>query len=382
LSPFLGPDNRNLLLIGFMALSPALVLAKRITRDQLILYIFMLTITLFPPLVSPGYVRWSTIFYTLMFAVSFIAYTNILRASRLTIERFTSAIRILLLAYFVVFLVQQLGVLTGLPIINESNYSAVRRWSVNALAAEPSHTARFVNLLILAYLLLEEIRLGEKYNLKRRLWADRFIWLGYAWISITIGSVTALLFIPIIFSKIMNQRNFLFVSVVVIILVLTLTQTSNVVFDRASRFVEALATFDHEALMSADHSGSLRFAPLLVLSAYVELFSVQGMFGHGVDTVSQFMTNYIRGVPEGYTGGGMLRVWYEYGFISFALFIAFTMRVGGALRSVPNLAFWFLIVFISGPNNQILWMYLIVFASINHFRIMNVDILRAPSLKR
>ena len=96
-----------------------------------------------------------------MFSISFIDYENALRASKMEVETFIKAIRFLLIAYFFVRVVQQVGVLTGLPILNESNYSAEFRWKLNSLSAEASHTGRHINLLTFAYLALGEVRTGE-----------------------------------------------------------------------------------------------------------------------------------------------------------------------------------------------------------------------------
>ena len=371
LKPFLGADNRNLLLIGLMGLSPIFVLrALQIRKSHLTLYLYMGSILLFPPVINPEHLRWSTILFSMMFSLSFIAYENALWGSRMEIETFIKAIRFLLLAYFVVLGIQQIGVLTGLPILNESNYNAELGWKLNALAAEASHTARNVSVLMFAYLALEEVRTGKKYAFKPLFRRDKYLWLGYALMTLTMQSTTAFIFAPLILFKVSNRRNIGFVVGALAIAVMAVTSFASDVFGRASTFVEAAFTFDYQLVMAADHSGSMRVAPMFVLMDKVELFSFAGLFGHGIDSVSTFMSDYIYGVYEGFTGGGMLQLWYEYGFITFALFVAFTLRIASALKSVANFIFWLLIVFTAGPNNQILWFFLIVFASVEHFRIM------------
>lgn len=369
LKPFLGADNRNLLLIGLMGLSSIfLLVARRIRKSHLALYFFMGSILLFPAIINPEHLRWSTILFSVMFSISFIAYENALQGSKMEIETFIKAIRVLLLAYFVVLVIQQIGVLTGLPILNESNYNAASAWKLNALAAEASHAARNTSVLMFAYLALEEVRTGKKYAFRTQFRRDQYLWLGYAWIVMTMQSTTSFFFAPLILFKSTNRRNFGFAVGALTIAMLLVTSFASDEFDRAATFVEAAFTFDYQRLMLADHSGSMRIAPMFVLMDKVELFSFAGLFGHGIDTVSTFMSDYIYGVYEGYTAGGMLQLWYEYGFITFALFIAFTLRIASALKSVANFIFWLLIVFTAGPNNQIVWLFLIVFASVEHFR--------------
>ena len=370
LKPFLGADNRNLLLIGLMGLSPIFLLAARqIRKSHLALYFFIGSILLFPAILNPEHLRWSTILFSVMFSISFIAYENALRASKMKVEAFIKAIRFLLVAYFVVLLIQQVGVLTGLPILNESNYSALFKWKLNALSAEASHTARNVNVLMFAFLALEEVRTGKKYSMRTQFRRDKYIWLGYVWILFTMQSTTALIFSPLILLKVTKLQNAMFVVGLLAVAIVAVTSIATDVFERMSAFVGAAFTFDYQLLMTVDHSGSMRVAPLLVLMDKVDLFSFAGLFGHGIDTVSLFMSDYIYGVTEGTTGGGMLRVWYEYGFISFALFVAFSMQASRALSAVPYFVFWLLIVFLGDPNNQIVWLFLIVVTSVRHFEL-------------
>ncbi len=55
----------------------------------------------------------------------------------------------------------------------------------------------------------------------------------------------------------------------------------------------------------------------MILADLVDVSTFSGLFGNGIDYVSTFLWRYIPGVPQGITGGGMLLVWMEYGFISF-----------------------------------------------------------------
>lgn len=377
LSPFLGDDNRNFLLIGFMLLSPIFIGAPRITMTIVVLFFYLASIALFPPIVNPEHVRWSTVLFTMMFAISFVSYENALRTSRMDIDLFTKTVRILLLAHFAVFVVQQVSVLTGLPILNASNYSEQAKWKLNALSAEASHAARIVNILMFAYLSLQEIRSGGNYSLRRQFRKDRYVWLGYIWMSITMQSATALLLLPIMLFKIIGLRDPLLVLGLALIVGLTLSFTEVETFDRVYTLARAAMTLDYQVMLEADHSGSLRIAPLFLLTGMVDLSSFQGWFGHGIDTVSSFLSDWITGIERGTTGGGMMMVWYEYGFVSFALYVIFSIRVASALRSVANFTFWLLLVFLVGPNNQMAWMFLMVRASISYFERSAVSMPRA-----
>ena len=136
---------------------------------------------------------------------------------------------------------------------------------------------------------------------------------------------------------------------------------------RIFAILSAFLTLDYETVLNADHSGGLRLAPMLVLLDKIEIFSVSGLFGNGVDSVSLFMSDYIWGVTEGITGGGLLALWYEYGLIAFLLFVFFTLKTTSALKSPAQFLTWFILIFIAGINMQIVWLAIILLRTLNFY---------------
>jgi hypothetical protein len=138
--------------------------------------------------------------------------------------------------------------------------------------------------------------------------------------------------------------------------------------ERIFAMSSAFLTLDYETVLNADHSGGMRLAPMLVLLDKIEVFSVSGLFGNGVDSVSLFMSDYIWGVTEGITGGGLLALWYEYGLIAFLFFVFFTLKTTSALKSPVNFLIWFILIFIAGVNNQMVWLAIILLHTLNFYR--------------
>ena len=138
--------------------------------------------------------------------------------------------------------------------------------------------------------------------------------------------------------------------------------------ERIFAMSSAFLTLDYETVLNADHSGGMRLAPMLVLLDKIEVFSVSGLFGNGVDSVSLFMSDYIWGVTEGTTGGGLLALWYEYGLIAFLFFVFFTLKNTSALKSPVNFLIWFILIFIAGVNNQMVWLAIILLHTLNFYR--------------
>ena len=79
------------------------------------------------------------------------------------------------------------------------------------------------------------------------------------------------------------------------------------------------------------------------------------------------MSHYIMGVPEGFAAGGTMLLFYEYGFISFILFLTFTYRAMRVASSSIYVLYWFLMVVIAGVNGQMIWLAIILFSTLRHF---------------
>ncbi len=366
--PFLIGGNLNAVLIGFMVFSLSLIWTHKVPRPHLYLYFFLSTIVFFPPLINPESVRWSTVFYSLLFSFSFIAYDNILRKSKIQVDQIEKAVRILLLSFFCLLLIQQICVLMGLPVLFASQYSAIYPWKLNTLSAEPSWAARSMGMLMFAYILLHEIRTTERYSFNKYLQKDIYVWLGFLWSMLTMQSATAIPFLMLVFWKTLSGK-FLGVALVLIIVAAESGLLgSSIGFNRLFSILEALISLDYLAVVEADRSGSIRIAPLLILAENVEFFTVAGLFGNGIDSVSSVLSLYIIGLPEGFTAGGMMIVWYEYGFLSFLSFCLFSISSSGAVRSISNFILWLMIVFLGGINIQYVWGYLMLATSVEYFR--------------
>ena len=353
----LGKDNRSLLLIGIMSLSPVLIIAfNKYHKTDLWIVVFMFSIILIPLLNQPRSMRWSTVLYSCMFCLCFMAYTRLLARSKLNPIKYLKILKVLILAYAITLLIQQFCVLFGLPIFNVSNYNETTPWKLNGLAAEPSHSARIVTLLMYSYIVIKEILLNGNYNLKKEFKNDIWIWIGFIWTMFTMGSGSAFLFLPLILFKTLKRKNIfplilITISVFILINFLGIDQ-----FNRTFNVVNAVITFDVDTIIAADHSASLRIIPFFVLITMLSLSTLDGWFGHGIDFVSSFMSDIIPGVTEGFSGGGLLQLFMEYGFVCFIIF-----TFGSILHLIKqndrlSIVFWLLLILLNGMNSQILWL--------------------------
>lgn len=368
----LDSSNMNLLLIGVMLISPIILFIsiRSISIEDILLILFMLSIIFSPLINHPETMRWSTVIYSCMFIISFITYKHLLYKDIFRIENFEKLIRYLIYAYTLVLIIQQICVLLGLPIFNLSNYSPAEPWKLNSLTSEPSHSARIVGLLMYCYIVIKEIMLNRKYNLKNDLKVDKWIWFSFFWTMITMGSGTAFLFIFLVLSVFLSFRNLIILLLVFIILIGAITFFEIKAFDRTWKVFLATLTLDTNKIIAADPSASVRIVPFIIISQLVDFTTFNDWFGYGVDYVKSIFSTYVRigGLPEGFTGGGMFQVWLDYGLLSFLLFVYFTFSATYLKDSIVSVFFWFLLVFMYGVNSQIVWVTIVLLFTLNYFK--------------
>lgn len=364
----LGLGNRNLLLIGVMLISPiVLITAKSFRISDIWIVLFILSIILSPLVNHPESMRWSTVMYTILFCSTFIAYNRLLYHDSFSLQNYIDLLKYIIYAYFIVLLIQQLSVLLGLPIFNVSNYDPTEPWKLNSLAPEPSHSARIVAVLMYSYITIKELVLQRKYNFKLDIQEDRFIWLSFLWTMLTMGSGTAFLFIGIVFLKFTRVKSLIPIMFLVGIVFIVVNIMGNDAMDRTYKFLMATLTFDIPTIMKADHSASMRVVPLIILFDMIDLTTFDTWFGHGIDSVSTFLSRMIYGLPEGASGGGLLMLLHEYGFLSFLLFVIFSISSTIKKGDYSSMIFWFMLVFMNALNTQIVWLTIILLFTNKYF---------------
>jgi len=351
-----------------MFISPLFTLRRTLSTEAVLLLGFALSIVFFPAFVHSGGTRWSTILYSLMFCGLFISYDGMLRQGKLRLASFLNIMRYLIIAYAVVLLIQQLCVLLGLPIFNLSNYDPSERWKLNSLSPEPSHSARIIGLLMFSYILGSRllVRASKTHKVSQRQYI--LLWLCFFWTMITMMSATALVMVIIVLVTNTQGNGIRFYGVSFLLAIFAIFFMPGDLTERIFKISLATLTLDYETVLNADHSGAMRIAPMLVLLDETELFSVSGIFGNGVDSVSLFMSDYIWGVAEGTPGGGLLALWYEYGLISFLFFVLFTLYTTSALKSPAGFLIWFLLIFIASVNSQMVWLAIILLHTLSFYR--------------
>lgn len=360
----LGEGNRNMLLIGAMCLSPYFFIRYPIIIPKvdipLTLICFMMIA--FPLIFHPETMRWSTVLYSCLFCLYFMAFARVLSVKEYSLLDFAQLLKGLIFAYCIVLIIQQFCVLFGLPIFNVSNYTPLEPYKLNSLMSEPSHSARIIPILMYFYILVKERINGEMYVLKERFTEDRKVWLAFLWSVLTMGSATAFIFLLIIVFKVFpsfKKANTLLV-IVVGILAVSVAVNENHNFDRAFRFSKAVLTLDEKQIIRADGNGAHRIVQSFRGARFVGLNDKDDWVGHGVDADSELIPNWQSSYLPG--GAGMFFLWVNYGFLACMLWWCFSFHVT-LLKHEPLIStfIWLLTIFIMGGlNNQIIWLVLAI----------------------
>lgn len=375
----LGAGNRNLLLIGIMAFSPILILtSKKFYLPDISLILFMISIVILPLANQPDSMRWSTVMYSIMFGLTFLAYKQLLYEDSFSIENYRKLLRYLIYAYFIVLLIQQFCVLTGLPIFNLSNYNPSEPWKLNSLAAEPSHSARILAFLMYCYIVVQELVLKRKYNFKEEFKDDKWIWFAFLWTMMTMGSATAFLFITIVLLKFIRFKNLLPLIIIFILGIFFTFLIDNTGFERIFKVFMATLTLDPHTIVQADDSAAQRILPMILVAQMLDLTTLNGWFGQGIDSASPILGSIIGsmipGVSENFQGGGLFLLAYEYGFIPFLMFLIFNFSNSFRKGDYISIIFWFMLVFMYGVNSQIVWLCITLLFTNKYFQRLQSNV--------
>ena len=365
----LGEGNRNLLLIGVMSFAPLVVLLyPQLYPKDITLIGFMLGIVAFPLVSHPETMRWTTVMYSMMFCLAFMAYNRLLQNGEFTIVHYIEILKVLIYAYAITLLIQQFCVLTGLPIFNLGNYNPGEPWKLNSLSAEPSHTARMMALLMYCYITVKEFIGNQRYSFAKDFKEDRRIWLAFLWTMTTMGSSTAFIFIFIVLLKLLRLKTVLPVLGIIAGIFIVVELMGITAMDRMYKTSLATLTLDEKAIMKADGSAAARIVPVITLIKTVSITDMDGWFGHGIDQLTNMKVIDFSSIGYGKKGvsGSMFTVWYDYGFIVFALFVVFSMGACFRRGDALSIFFWFMLVFLYGINNQMVWLCIILLYTNNY----------------
>lgn len=366
----LGEGNRNLLLIGWMSFSPIIWTYQLMQNKSLIkgvdvpLIAIMLMLIGLPYIFHPETLRWSTVLYSCMFCINFMAFAHVLQKGGYSLQLLSSVVKWILYAYCVVLIIQQFCVLFGLPIFNVSNYWVLDPWKLNSLMSEPSHAARVIPILMYIYIQIQK-KLHKNYNIKESLRNDKWTWLAFIWPAMTMGASTFYVFAIFILFTFLSKKKIVFSAVLLFSVMTAIFFVEHPKIDRAKRVVQATLTLDEDSIISADHSASFRIVPTIRAAKYVGFTSYENYTGYGVDADTRLIPPIVGGPKVG--SGGAFSTVINFGIMCGVLIWLWSFKICYIKGEVASLLIWFFGIFIvGGINYQISWLILILLYSFKY----------------
>ncbi|MFI3296371.1 MAG: hypothetical protein R3Y59_01955 [bacterium] len=352
--------------VGLMAIAPFiwLLYSPVFTKATMWSVLYMLTTT-FALYVQWDNVRSSTLIYSLLFLLMFNMYYTLIYVKEVfTLDYYIKLIRILIFAYAITFVLQQMFVFVGIryfPIINLMNADYYTVFRLNALAIEPSQAARILTVAAYVLLKLLEVKRGEKLPLVVLYRENKKTIIAFIYIMLFMGSGTAYVGLAILSLYFVDKKYLIEIIPAVIILFFVIKQIDYDPFNRFVAVVETSITLDSEAMRHVDNSASARTNIIFNTIKYFDLSDPYLLFGHGEGATFTSSTAIVSAI-------------YDYGLISYICKLAlfFTCCFSGFF-SLPVLMFVLLFSFNIG-NIAYGWAALMMLSTLKYFQIKGVPL--------
>ncbi len=377
---FMGEDAKNWLLIGCMAIVSVLYAAwlSKLSIDKKdFLFLCLLLAMSFCAIRHWASFRISSFGYSVLFVLSFLYIKKTIENGRIDFSWSYKIFGYLIYVYAIVLMIQQMCVLTGIPVFNSalSAYDE-SQFKLPSLCPEASHLAPMEVFLMLGHIVMREIKSGVKYsfdNIKK----EKGVWFCYFWVMLTSMSTTAMLYsiIPLVrFVKVKNLGIYLCL-IGVFLLIMGMWFSDNVAFIRMLNIIPAILSFDPFIIDTIDHSAAYRILPVIGFFEHINVFFLNFWLGEGMDYGKIYFNQYIffysgDGTYNEFDGvnvGGFASYIMDYGMVCFLLMIVAFRRVIGNMKDKYLILVWCVLNVFSGFNMQIFWFSAVVCLVLNHY---------------
>ena len=332
-----------------------------------ILLIGSIALTMF---VHPNEFRLSTVAYSIMFVISYIYFTKLIQSNSFSYLDLLKLSRFVVLAYTIVLLFQHLGILFHLPIINENPGIEYDSFKVNSLSNEPSHTGPIVAISFFGYIKMKELQLGIKRVSFRTLFRqDKWVIIGFFYTMLGSLSVTCILSMLVISLYFVSKRHLLAGILFISVLTISVIFSDNSIGERIRTLLPALLLLDPQTLYYVDPSSTARIGPIMTYILEFSPFNVNCWFGYGCDYGTRHVMYYMTGnYVEDEFGeiGGIINFIYNYGMISFVLFLSMIIKI---TKIKSFMFFIYITLFLVSPFNvHMTWLFIMYVYCINYFQ--------------
>lgn len=286
---FEGGATNSIIKLGVMGLAPIIFLLRGAVISKAVIFGIGYWLWCYFSSLFIGEQRFSTLGFTGMYIITFIVFYNYLRNDVFTFSYFKQLLRIIIMAFGVVLICQQICMLVGLrimPIVNLNNQAFLSVTKLPILTLEPSHSARIMAALALCYWRMYQMEYGEKLKLKNLFKGEmKLPMILFFWSMLTMGSGTAFIALGILSLYFITKETYLYVMPFMLAMYLISGTMELTQFERARRLADASLTGDTEMIQEADGSGASRIIPVINTITKTDLSNTDTWVGKGTGKI-------------------------------------------------------------------------------------------------
>ena len=372
----LSVDGLSLLMLAMMFLSPIFLVCFffYFQKDEIPIYGLMVCI-LTGSLLHFSSFRLSTVAYALCFLTCFITYKRVLCTGCLNKFSYLRLIRQLILAYFIVLVMQQMMTIAGLPVFNQC-WKFPNPFKLNSLAHEPSFIGGSLIVLFYSYIKIYESILGKEINLSQFCRKNKLLCISFVYVCLTCLSTWSLLGMLVMGIYLFRKKKLglIVLSVICLLLMFSLNLESMNLesVTRLLNIIPAILTFDTDMIRSVDLSAAARINPVLFYIQDFNLRSIDTWFGLGVDysnthTIARLLGNY-DSMEQGNATGGLFPAFFlDYGLISGLMFLLCLKKFAVKKFISFPFAIWLLFFMPMMFNTYMTWLFFMVMYATNYY---------------
>ena len=304
----------------------------------------------------PESFRWSTLIFSAMLVYSYVAFYNLINIEKVfTIEHFIKICRWIMMAYFIICIIQQILIVVGInnvPIINL--YPLDRGIGCNSLCREPSTFGRFMLVFYYAYIKCCEYKRDEGPFTLRELFSGEHKWITirFLWMMLTMGSGTAFVCLILFSLYFVRWHNWYYVIPTLGICYVLIQASGIEALDRATSTIEATTTLDKDIVKETDHSASARITPILN-SITADYTKSETWLGYGIDA--------------GNANKNEKTLFHDYGFIFYIITLLLCFSCAYNFWSLGTIFMFAGVGGGAGGNIQYAWALMMVMTCVRYF---------------
>lgn len=309
--------------------------------------------------------RFSTIGYLGLFIGMYITYYNLIYSKCFTLNYFIKLVRILIIAFGICLLLQQISILIGLrniPFINLVGQFYLAIDKLPSLTIEPSHSARILTVLMYSYIKCTELKNDQHLSLSKMLSSgNKWTTYCFLWSMLTMGSGTAFIGLGLLSLHFITKQNFIYTIPTLLLLIAIGEVVEIKQMKRATNLLEAtVVSRDVNTMHETEGSGAIRIIPIVNTFTDIDLFASETWLGKGTQT-KEYAADFWKRTTD------KVVIVEQYGLISFilSLFLVFKCAIRNFF-SIETLLFLGLLS-MTLSNIYYAWTIMMIFTTIKYF---------------